>query len=163
MLSAKMKDLLDKTGVTKLLKEFRDFAIKGDVVSITVGMIIGLAFSQVTNSLVSDIVMPPIGLLLGRVDFSHLFINLPGMHYSTIAEAKAAGAATINYGLCITKIINFMVTAFAVFLLVKYVNTLRGLPPPPSPPPPQKECPYCFSKVLIKATKCPACTSDLIL
>ena len=162
-MSIAMKDLLDKTGITRLLKDFKDFAIKGDVVSITVGMIIGLAFSQVTNSLVSDIVMPPIGLLLGRVDFSHLFINLSSIHFSTIAEAKAAGAVTINYGLCITKIINFIVTAFAVFLLVKYVNTLRGQPPPPPPPLPQKDCPYCFTKVLTKATKCPSCTSDLTL
>ena len=118
-----------------MLKEFKEFAMRGNVVDLAVGVIIGAAFGTIINSLVKDIIMPPIGLLLGGVDFSDLFINLSGGEYASLAEATAAGAATINYGVFINAIINFLIVAFAIFLLIKQVNRLKtSEPPPPSPP-----------------------------
>jgi large conductance mechanosensitive channel len=146
-----------------MLKEFREFAVKGNVLDMAVGIIIGAAFGKIVSSLVEDVIMPPIGLLLGKVDFSNLFISLNGQPYPTVAAAKAAGAATINYGLFLNNIISFVIVAFAVFLMVKLVNRLRreakGEEPPADPT--DKECPFCCSKVPLKATRCAHCTSQL--
>jgi large conductance mechanosensitive channel len=118
-----------------MLKEFKEFAMRGNVVDLAVGVIIGAAFGTIVNSLVKDIIMPPIGLLLGGVDFSDLFINLSGQEYASLAEAQAAGAATINYGLFINALINFIIIAFAIFLFVKQINRMKKTePPPPAPP-----------------------------
>jgi large conductance mechanosensitive channel len=118
-----------------MLKEFKEFAMRGNVVDLAVGVIIGAAFGTIVNSLVKDIIMPPIGLLLGGVDFSDLFIKLSGQEYASLAEAQAAGAATINYGLFINALINFLIVAFAIFLLVKQINRMKKTEPlPPSPP-----------------------------
>ena len=144
-----------------MLKEFRDFAVKGNVLDMAVGIIVGAAFGKIVSSLVEDVIMPPIGLLLGKVDFSNLFISLNGQAYPSVAAAKQAGAATINYGLFINNIISFVIVAFAVFLLVKCVNHLRQEPKPADAAPTDKECPFCCSKIPIKATRCPHCTSPL--
>jgi large conductance mechanosensitive channel len=141
-------------------KEFRDFAMRGNVVDLAIGIIIGAAFGKIVTSLVSDILMPPIGILLGKVDFSNLFINLSGKPYGSLAEAKAAGAATINYGLFVNSIIDFVIVAFAVFLLVRQVNRLTKKPEAVVAPT-TKECPYCASTIALKATRCPHCTSEL--
>ena len=143
-----------------MLKEFREFAMRGNVVDLAVGIILGAAFGKIVTSLVNDVLMPPLGLLLGKVDFSSLFLNLSGTHYNTIAEAKAAGAATINYGIFINTIIDFVIVSFAVFLLVRQINRLTKKPAPPAMPT-TKECPYCIAAVPLRATRCPSCTSDL--
>ena len=140
-------------------KEFKDFIARGNVVDLAVGIIIGLAFGKIVTSLVNDIVMPPIGLLLGKVDFNNLFINLSGKPYATLAAAKEAGAATINYGVFINTIIEFLIIALVVFLLVRQISKIMKPAAPPAPP--TKDCPYCFSAVPIKATRCPNCTSQL--
>jgi len=141
-------------------KEFREFAMRGNVIDLAVGVIIGAAFGKIVTSLVSDVLMPPFGLVLGKVDFSSLFVTLSGGHYNSLAEAKAAGAATLNYGLFINNIIDFLLVAFAVFLLVKQVN--RFMPKPPAPPAAEaKECEYCKSSIPKAATRCPHCTSQL--
>jgi large conductance mechanosensitive channel len=146
-----------------MLKEFREFAMRGNVVDMAVGIIIGAAFGTIVNSLVSDIIMPPIGLLLGNVDFSNLFIVLKGGSiagpYAALADAKAAGAVTINYGAFINTVITFLIVAFAVFLLVKGVNRLKRQEE--APPPSTKDCPHCLSTIPIKATRCAFCTSEL--
>jgi len=139
-------------------REFRDFAMRGNVIDLAVGIIIGAAFGKIVSSLVNDILMPPIGVLLGKVDFSNLFVSLSGQHYASLAEAKAAGAATLNYGVFINNIIDFLIVAFAVFLLVQQVNRLTRKP---EAAPTTKECPYCLSKIPLKATRCPQCTSQL--
>ncbi len=143
-----------------MLKEFRDFAMRGNVIDLAVGIIIGAAFGKIVSSLVNDILMPPIGILLGKVDFSNLFLNLSAKHYDSLAEAKAAGAATINYGVFINNVIDFAIVAFAVFLLVKQVNRLTKKPEPAAAPT-TKECPFCVSAIPIKATRCPHCTSEI--
>jgi len=140
-------------------KEFRDFAMRGNVVDLAVGIIIGAAFGKIVTSLVNDILMPPLGVVLGKVDFSNLFINLSAAHYDSVAAAKAAGAATINYGAFINNIIDFVIVAFAVFLLVKQMNRL--LPKVEAAPAATKECPYCTSTIGAAATRCPHCTSQL--
>ncbi len=145
-----------------MLKEFREFALKGNVLDMAIGIIIGVAFGRIVSSIVSDIIMPPIGLLLGKVDFSNLFVNLSGGAYSSVAEAKAAGAATINYGLFINAVIDFVIVAFVIFLLVKQVNRLKRQPAPAPAAPTTKECPYCLYAVPINAKRCPFCTSDLV-
>lgn len=144
-------------------KEFRDFAMRGNVIDLAIGVIIGAAFGKIVTSLVNDILMPPLGLLLGKVDFSSLFINLSGTHYNSLAEAKAAGAATLNYGVFINNILDFLLVAFAVFLLVKQVNRIKSSvdKPTASAAPTTKECPFCASTISIKASRCPNCTSDL--
>jgi large conductance mechanosensitive channel len=139
-------------------KEFRDFAAKGNVVDLAVGVIIGAAFGKVVTSLVNDVVMPPIGLILGRVDFKSLYISLTGQTYPSLAEAQKAGAPTINYGLFINTILEFLIVAFVVFLIVKQVNRMR--PPAPTAET-SKPCPYCASSIPLAAKKCPLCTSDL--
>ena len=141
-------------------KEFRDFAMRGNVVDLAIGVIIGAAFGKIVTSLVSDILMPPLGLLLGKVDFSNLFLSLSNAHYNSVAEAKAAGAATLNYGLFINNVIDFIIVAFAVFLLVKQIN--RFMPKPPAPAPADaKDCTYCTMSIPKAATRCPHCTSEL--
>ena len=142
-----------------MLKDFRDFAMRGNVVDLAVGIIIGVAFGSIIDSLVNDIIMPPIGLLLGKVDFSSLFINLSGQPYATLADAQAAGAATINYGMFVNTIINFIIVAFAMFILVRQVTRLQQEEPPPEPA--TKACPYCQMSISIKATRCPHCTSEV--
>lgn len=146
-----------------MLKEFKEFAMRGNVLDMAVGIIIGAAFGKIVAVFVSDVLMPPIGLLLGKVDFSNLFINLSGKPVSTIAEAKAAGAATINYGLFLNSVIDFLIVAFAIFLLIKQVNRLKRQPEPAPVVPTTKDCPYCLSSVALKATRCPHCTSELKL
>ena len=143
-----------------MLKEFREFALKGNVVDLAVGVIIGAAFGKIVSSLVSDILMPPIGLLMGKVDFSSLFISLTGDHYDSLAAAKAAGAPTLNYGVFLNATLDFLLVAFAVFLVVKQINKLRSMVVQQASPT-ERPCPYCLSAVPIKATKCKACASEL--
>jgi large conductance mechanosensitive channel len=142
-----------------MLKEFKEFALKGSVLDLAIGVIIGAAFGKIVTSLVNDVIMPPIGLLIGKVDFSNLFIDLSGQHHNSVAEAKAAGAATINIGMFINNVIDFFLVALVVFLLVRQINRLKRTPAPP--PPNTKDCPFCASAIPLKATRCPACTSQL--
>ena len=146
-----------------MLKEFREFALKGNVVDLAVGIIIGAAFGKITTSLVNDVIMPPIGYLLGRVDFSGLYINLSAIDYPNLDAAKKAGAPVIAYGLFINTIIDFAIVAFAVFILVRQINRLKTvmLRSEPEPTPAEKTCPYCLTNIPIAATKCKACTAEL--
>ena len=142
-----------------MLKEFKEFAMRGNVLDMAVGIVMGAAFGGIVTSFVNDMLMPPVGLLLGRVDFSNLFINLKG-HFVSVAQAKAAGAPTLNVGIFLNTVINFVIVAFAIFLLVRQVNRL--LPKPAAAPAPAvKECKFCFSAIPQQATRCPHCTSDL--
>jgi large conductance mechanosensitive channel len=141
-----------------ILSEFKQFAIKGNVIDLAVGFVVGAAFGKIVTSFTNDIMMPPIGLALGAVDFSNLFVNLSSKHYDTLAAAKAAGAPTLNVGIFLNTIIDFLIIAFAVFLLVKWVNRLVGDKPAP---PSTKDCPYCATAIPIPATRCPHCTSEL--
>lgn len=146
-----------------MLGEFKKFALKGNVLDLAVGLIIGTAFTTIVNSLVNDMLMPPIGLIIGKVDFSNLFFTLSGMNFNTLSEAKSGGAVTLNYGMFINTIVNFLIIAFAVFLLVKQVNKLRDkFSTETLQVPVTKPCPYCCSEISIKATRCPHCTSELI-
>ena len=145
-----------------MLKEFKEFAIKGNVLDMAVGVVIGAAFGKIVTSFVSDVLMPPIGLLLGKMDFSNLFISLSGQSFASLKDAKDAGAPTLNYGLFLNTCFDFAIVAFAIFLLVKQVNRLRAAPPAPPPPATTKECPRCISNIPIKATRCPQCTSELV-
>jgi large conductance mechanosensitive channel len=140
-----------------VLKEFKEFAMRGSVLDLAVGVIIGAAFGKVVASLVDDILMPPLGKLIGNVNFSDLFINLTGTHYDSLAAAKAAGAATLNYGNFINNIINFLIVAFAIFLVVRAVN--RFMPKPPPPPATTRDCPQCAMPIPVAAKKCGHCTS----
>jgi large conductance mechanosensitive channel len=144
-----------------MLKEFREFIARGSVVDLAIGVIIGAAFGKIVTSLVEDIVMPPIGLLLGRVDFSSLYINLSGQSYPSVAAAKAGGAPTINYGLFINTIIQFLIIAFVLFLIIKQVNRLKRKEEPESATPTTRDCPYCLEPIPLKAIRCAHCTSDL--
>lgn len=141
-----------------MLKDFKKFISRGNVVDLAVGVIIGAAFGKITASLVADVIMPPIGLVLGKVDFSNLFVDLSGHGYPSLAAAKAAGAPTINYGLFINTVIDFLFVAAAVFVLVQWVARIM---PKPVPPPTTRDCPRCFEAISIKATRCPKCTSDI--
>jgi large conductance mechanosensitive channel len=147
-----------------MLKEFKEFAMRGNVVDMAVGIIIGAAFGTIVKSLVADVIMPPIGLLLGNVDFSNLFVVLKQGTttgpYLSLAEAQAAGAVTINYGFFINTLISFVIVAFAVFLVIRSINRLKKKEEAP-PAPTTKECPFCFTAIPIKATRCPNCTSDV--
>jgi large conductance mechanosensitive channel len=143
-----------------MLEEFKKFAMRGNVLDLAVGIIVGTAFGAIVNSLVKDIIMPPIGLILGKVDFTNLYINLSGQAYATLAEAQKAGAATINYGLFINTIINFVIVAFAIFLVIRQINKFTVKPAAPAAPT-TKECPYCFTNIPIKATRCPNCTTEI--
>jgi large conductance mechanosensitive channel len=142
-----------------MLKEFKEFAMKGNVLDMAIGIIIGAAFGKIITSLVADVIMPPIGLILGRVDFSSLFVSLSGTHYDSLAAAKTAGAPTINYGVFLNNVIDFVIVAFVIFLVVRQVN--RWKKPVPAAAPATKECPYCFTAIPIKAMRCPNCTSEL--
>lgn len=149
-----------------MFKEFKEFAMRGNVVDMAVGIIIGAAFGTIVKSLVSDVIMPPIGLLLGNVDFANLFIILKqgaevAGPYASLADAQAAGAVTLNYGTFINTIISFIIVAFAVFMLIRSINKLKRKEEAPPPEPTTKECPHCFSTIPIKATRCPMCTSEL--
>jgi len=142
-----------------MFKEFKEFVMKGNVLDMAVGIIIGVAFGKIITSFVSDILMPPLGLLLGKMDFSNMFINLSGQSYPTIAAAKAAGAATLNYGIFINTIIDFLIVASAIFLLVRQVNKMKRAPAAAAPT--TKDCPFCATAIPIPAKRCPHCTSQL--
>jgi large conductance mechanosensitive channel len=144
-----------------MLKEFKAFAMRGNVVDLAIGVIIGGAFGKIVTSFVNDIIMPPIGLLLGDVNFADLFVALDGKAYESLAKAQEAGAPTLNYGAFINTIIDFIIIAFVIFLLVKQINRLTPKPAPALAEPTTKECPYCFTTIPIKATRCPHCTTDL--
>jgi large conductance mechanosensitive channel len=145
-----------------MLKEFKEFAMRGNVIDMAVGIIIGAAFGAIVKSLVADVIMPPIGLLLGGVDFSNIFITLSGGDYASLAEAQEAGAATINIGVFVNQVLSFVIVAFAVFLLIRAINNLKKKEEEaPAPEPDTKDCPYCLSSIPIKATRCGHCTSQL--
>ena len=148
-----------------MLKEFKEFAMRGNVVDMAVGIVIGAAFGTIVKSLVADVIMPPIGLILGNVDFSNLFITIkegaiPGP-FSTLADAQKAGAVTINYGAFINTIVSFVIVAFALFMVIKGMNKLKREQETPPAEPTTKECSHCFTTIPIKATRCPHCTSEL--
>ena len=143
-----------------MLSEFKAFIMRGNVVDLAVGIVIGAAFTTVVNSFVNDLLMPPIGLLLGKVDFANLFVSLTGRPYPSVAAAKAAGAPTLNYGMFINNVINFMIVGFVVFLVVKQVNRMQGPPPPPTAAT-TRPCPQCAMEIPKAARRCPHCTSDL--
>lgn len=145
-----------------MMKEFKEFAVKGNVMDMAVGIVIGAAFGTIVKSFVADVIMPPIGLALGNVDFSNLFIILKdaptgAAEFATLADAQAAGAVTLNYGMFINTIISFLIVAFALFIVIKNVNRLKRQEPAPAPT--TKDCPQCFSTINIKAVRCPNCTS----
>ena len=149
-----------------MFKEFKEFAMRGHVIDLAVGIIIGGAFNQVVNSLVNDVLMPPIGLLLGETDFTNLFFVLMGGNpagpYATLSAAQDAGATTLNYGIFLNTVINFLIVAFAMFLVVRAVNRLQKTEEPAPPPEPTtKECPHCCTEIPLKAARCPNCTSNL--
>lgn len=144
-----------------MFKEFKEFAMRGNVVDMAVGIIIGAAFGSIVKSLVADVIMPPIGLLLGGVDFSNIFITLSGGDYESLAEAQEAGAATINIGVFFNQVISFLIVAFAVFLLIKGINKLKREEEAAPAEPTTKDCPHCLSSIPIKATRCAHCTSEL--
>jgi large conductance mechanosensitive channel len=150
-----------------MLKEFKKFVMRGNVVDMAVGIIIGAAFGTIVKSLVTDIIMPPIGLLLGNVDFTNLFTVLKegataAGPYASLADAQAAGAVTINYGLFVNTIISFIIVAFAIFILIRKINALKKKEEAPPVVPTTKDCPYCLTSIPIKATRCPNCTSKLV-
>ena len=142
-----------------MLKEFKEFALKGNVADMAVGIIIGAAFGKIVSSLVSDVLMPPIGKLAGNLDFSNLFISLNGQAYESLKAAKDAGAPTVNYGLFLNTVIDFIIVAFVIFLIVKQLNRLKKEAPAAAPN--TRECPYCLTQIPLKATRCPACTADV--
>ena len=143
-----------------MLREFREFAARGNVIDLAVGVIIGVAFGKVVTSVVNDLIMPPIGMALGRIDFSNLFVALDGGTYSSLAQAKAATppAPTLNFGLFLNTCLEFLIVAFAVFLLVKQINRLKGPAPVVVD---SRDCPFCLTKIPLKATRCMACTSEI--
>jgi large conductance mechanosensitive channel len=148
-----------------MVKEFKEFAVKGNVVDMAVGIIIGGAFGTIVKSLVADIIMPPIGILLGGVDFSELFLVIKSGAaegpYATLAAAQSAGAVTINYGLFINSVVSFLIVAFAVFMLIRAINKLKREDVAPPAEPSTRDCPHCFSTIALKATRCPQCTSEV--
>jgi len=146
----------------KVFQEFKEFAVRGNVVDMAVGIIIGAAFGKLVSSLVEDIVMPPIGLLTKNVNFADFYINLSGGHYASLAEAKAAKAVTINYGLLLNNSVSFIIVAVCCFFLVKQINNLRRKEDTTSITPTQKSCPYCLMSISLKAKRCPHCTSQLV-
>jgi large conductance mechanosensitive channel len=145
-----------------MFKEFKEFAMRGNVMDMAVGIIIGAAFGKIITSFVADVLMPPIGLLMGGADFTNYFIALNGQTFPTLAAAKAAGAPTINYGLFFNSVLDFLIVAFAIFVMVRQVNKLKKKEAVPAAPPAQKECPQCLSMIPIKAKRCSQCTSQLI-
>ena len=143
-----------------MFKEFKEFAMRGNVLDMAVGIIIGAAFGKIVSSFVEDVLMPPLGLVIGKVDFSNLFVNLSPKQYESIVAAKAAGAPTLNYGIFLNQCMNFLIVAFAVFLLVRTVNRFKRQEAPAAAPP-KKSCPFCAMEVPAAATKCGYCTSAL--
>jgi len=141
-----------------MFKDFKEFVMRGNVMDLAVGIVIGAAFGAVIASFVTDILTPPLGLLLGGVDFTNLFISLSDRQFATLAEAKAAGAPTLNYGVFLNSIVSFLIIAFAIFLLVRQINRARG---PAVTAEPTKDCPFCTSKIAVRATRCPFCTSEV--
>ncbi|UCH79936.1 MAG: large conductance mechanosensitive channel protein MscL [Nitrospiraceae bacterium] len=148
-----------------MFKEFKEFAMRGNVVDMAVGIVIGAAFATIVKSLVSDIIMPPIGLLLGGVDFSNLFVTIRegsvAGPFATLADAQKAGAVTINYGLFMNTVISFLIIAFAIFMVIKGMNSLKKKEEAPAAEPTEKDCAFCFTSIPIRATRCPHCTSEL--
>jgi large conductance mechanosensitive channel len=144
-----------------MLKDFRDFIMRGNVLDLAVAVIVGAAFGKIVTSLVNDILMPPVGLLLGNVDFSNLYINLSGKPYASLAEAQAAGAATINFGIFLNNVIDLLIVSLVIFLLVQAANRIQNMRKPETIAPTTKECPYCLSKIPVKAGRCAFCTSSL--
>jgi len=142
-----------------MLREFKEFALRGNVLDMAIGIILGVAFGKIVTSFVEDVLMPPLGLVIGKVDFSSLFISLTGKHFESVAAAKAAGAPTINYGIFANTVLNFVIVAFVIFLLVRQVNRFKREPAPA--PPSTRECPYCLAAIPLKATRCSSCTSDV--
>ena len=142
-----------------MLKEFKDFAMRGNVMDMAIGIIIGAAFGKIVTSFVNDVLMPPIGMLLGNSDFTNKFITLKGETFATLDAAKEAGSVTLNYGLLINTVIDFVIVAFAIFLVVRQINKMKKKPAPA--PPNSKECPFCLSAIPIKASRCGHCTSEL--
>jgi large conductance mechanosensitive channel len=149
----------------KFFEEFKAFAVKGNVVDLAIAVVMGGAFGTIVNSLVTDIIMPPIGLLLGGVDFSNLFLIIkagePAAPYASLADAQAAGAVSLNYGIFLSNIITFLIVAFAMFLIIKGMNKINKKEDAPAPAPTTKKCPFCFTEIPIEATRCPNCTSQL--
>src|SRR3990170_2909586 len=137
-----------------MLKEFKEFAMRGNVLDMAIGIIIGAAFGKIVTSVVNDVIMPPIGLLLGKVDFSKLYINLSGQHYDTLKQAQEAGAATINYGIFLNTVLDFIIVAFVIFLLIRQINRMKRQEEAAPASPTTKECPYCLSSIAIRATRC---------
>ena len=144
-----------------MIREFKEFVMRGNVVDLATAVVIGGAFGKIITSFVEDVLMPPIGLALGNVDFSNLFVNLSGKDYPSVSAAKAAGAATLNYGMFFNHVINFVIIAFAIFILIKQLNRMQQPAPAPVAAPTTKDCPHCLSVVPLKATKCAHCTSEL--
>ncbi len=142
-----------------MLKEFKEFAMRGNVVDLAIGVIIGGAFGKIITSLVNDIIMPPIGMLIGGVDFTNLFIDLSGKGYTVLEEAKAAGASTINYGVFLNTLLDFIIVAFVIFLLIRQMNKMKHEEPAAAPT--TKKCPHCCTEIPLEATRCPNCTSEL--
>ncbi len=142
-----------------MLDDFKTFVMRGNVVDLAVGVIIGGAFGKIVASFTSDVLMPPLGMALGKVDFTNLFINLSGGNYATLTDAKKAGAVTINYGVFTNTILDFIIVAFAIFLLIKQINRLNK--PAPAAAPTTKDCPFCASAIPLAAVRCPQCTSEL--
>lgn len=142
-----------------MLKEFKEFAMRGNVVDLAIGVIIGGAFGKIITSLVNDIIMPPIGMLIGGVDFTNLFIDLSGKGYTVLEEAKAAGASTINYGVFLNTLLDFIIVAFVIFLLIRQMNKMKREEPAAAPT--TKKCPHCCTEIPLEATRCPNCTSEL--
>ncbi len=149
----------EKKGIV-VIKEFKEFIRRGNVIDLAVGVIIGTAFGKIISSLVNDIIMPPIGLLLGKVDFSNLFATLSGDSYKTLQEAQNAGAVTINYGVFLNNVVEFIIIAFTLFLVIRQINRLSKTKPAPTEPT-TKFCPHCCTEIPIKASRCPHCTSNL--
>jgi large conductance mechanosensitive channel len=146
-----------------MLKEFQTFAMKGSVIDLAVGIVIGGAFNRIVTSFVNDVLMPPFGLVLARVNFNNLYIDLSGGKYKSLADAQAAGDATINYGIFINNVIDFLIVAVVLFLVIRQINRFRSKIQGPPGTPTTKSCPYCYSVIPIKATRCPECTSELSL
>lgn len=144
-----------------MLKEFKAFILRGNVVDLAIGVIIGGAFGKIVTSFVNDIIMPPIGLLLGKVNFKDLFVALDGKTYESLAKAQEVGAPTLNYGAFINTLIDFLIIALVIFFIVKQINRLTAKPAPAPAAPTTKECPYCFTTIPLHATRCPHCTSEL--
>ena len=144
-----------------MLKEFRDFAIRGNVIDLAIGVIIGGAFGKIISSFVADVLMPPISLLLGKVNFADMFFTLSGDKFATLAEAKEAGAVTLNYGAFFSTVVDFIIVAFVIFLFIRQINKMKPKPAVVPAEPTTKDCPYCFTAIPIQATRCPHCTSEL--